>query len=132
LGSSMALQLDPHAWSVLVYVLGGDYRLVMQVRAWSNLPILNEWKRRYPDQDPLMLHERYWHTRLVCPGGGQYVWNEEWQTMESTVYGHPAVPRAGPAEPPNLHGLLHADFGLTFEEHGLRAQVEILREHNAD
>ena len=25
----------------------------MQSRAWSNLPILNEWKHRYPDQDPV-------------------------------------------------------------------------------
>jgi hypothetical protein len=62
----------------------------------SNLPILNEWKRRYPAQDPVKLHEQFWHTTLVCPGGGRYVWNQQWQTMESTVYGHPAQPKPGP------------------------------------
>ncbi|HEV3025113.1 MAG TPA: hypothetical protein VGX76_21730, partial [Pirellulales bacterium] len=128
LGSSMALQLTPREWALLLSAVNSDYRWTMQFRSWSNLPILNEWKRRYGDQDPVELHERHWHTRLVCPGGGQYVWNDEWQTMESTVYGHPAAPRAGPAEPPNFQGLRQADFGITFEEHGLRARVEIVRE----
>ena len=72
----------------------------MQTRAWSNLPILNEWKRRYPDQDPVALHEEFWQTRLICPGGGQYVWNDDWQTMESTVYGCPAAPQEGPLAAP--------------------------------
>ena len=35
-----------------------EYQTLMQTRAWSNLPILNEWKQRYPDQDPVALHER--------------------------------------------------------------------------
>jgi hypothetical protein len=128
LGSSMGLRLDQNAWPVLGAIFGSDYRSTMQARCWGNLPILNEWKQRFPDDDPLELHEHYWHTRLVCPGGGEYVWNEEWKTMESTVYGHPAAPRAGPAEPPNVCGLLQADFGVTFEDRGLRARVELLRQ----
>ena len=83
--------------------------------------ILNEWKHRYPDQDPVGLHERYWQTRLICPGGGQYVWNEQWQTMESTVYGCPAAPKEGPVAAPVLHAIKYGNFGVTFEDQGLRA-----------
>ena len=50
----------------------------------------------FPDQDPVKVHERLWHTTLVCPGGGKYVWNDQWKTMESTVYGHPGQPKEGP------------------------------------
>ena len=101
----------------------------MQVRAWGNLPILNTWKRMYPDQDPVALHERIWHTQLACPGGGTYVWNEKWQTMESTVYGHFGQPKRGPAVPPALEQLSSGNFGLDFEDQGFRARVSLERKH---
>jgi hypothetical protein len=94
--------------------------------SFGNLPILNEWKRLRPDEDPVAFHERVWHERLLCTGGGEYVWNEEWQTMESTVYGHPLAPRAGPQLPAALHRIASGAAGLTFEEDGLRARVELL------
>jgi hypothetical protein len=101
---------------------------VMQNLAWSNLPILNEWKRMFPDQDPVEIHEQLWAARPVCPGGGEYVWNADWQTMESTVYGHPGEPRNGPAFPEALKQFEKGNFGVTFEEQGLRARAELLRE----
>src|SRR5262249_50862670 len=100
----------------------------LQMRSWSNIPILNEWKRLFPDLDPVKVHERLWHTTLVCPGGGQYVWNDQWKTMESTVYGHPGEPKAGPKATSVLGRFQNANFGLTFEEHGLRARMELSRE----
>jgi hypothetical protein len=103
------------------------YQAYMQSLAWSNLPILNEWKRRYPDQDPQVLHERLWQERLLDPAGGRYVWNEKWQTMESTVYGHPGEPKPGPLRPSALNGLNSASLGVTFEEQGLRGRVQIER-----
>jgi hypothetical protein len=113
----------------LIYLLGhlgaNDYQREMQRIAWSNLPILNEWKRRYPKADPVALHAKHWHIRLVCPGGGKYQWNDEWKTMESTVYGHPGEPKKGPSLPGALQTVKWANFGLTFEEHGLRAQAEL-------
>ena len=99
----------------------------MQTQAWNNLPILNEWKRLYPDRDPVELHERVWKIRLLCPGGGRYVWNDKYQTMESTVYGHPGQPKAGPPAPPVLSTFNAADFGLTLENDGLRGRVELQR-----
>lgn len=127
LGENLALQVDQQAWQTLGVMSSADYQALMQSRAWSNLTILNEWKRRYPDQDPVALHEQFWQVRLVCPGGGQYVWNDEFQTMESTVYGCPAAPRNGPLTAPMLQSIKAGRFGLTFEPQGLRARVALDR-----
>jgi hypothetical protein len=127
LGSNVGLQVDRKALESLGRVFNPDYQQSMQRRAWDNLPILNQWKRLYPDQNPVELHRRVWHVDLVCPGGGQYVWNDAWQTMESTVYGHPGQPKPGPAVPPLLNAFYTADFGLTFENRCLRAVVSLDR-----
>jgi hypothetical protein len=100
----------------------------IQFSSWGNIPILNEWHRLFPDQDPVAVHEQLWGVRLVCPGGGQYVWNEEWQTMESTIYGHPGAPTHGPSllrKP--LSDFTFGNFGLTFEDGGLRAKGTLYR-----
>ena len=47
--------------------------------------------------------------------------------MESTVYGHPGEPKEGPPAPPVLSGFACGDFGLTLENQGLRARVELHR-----
>lgn len=83
-------------------------------RSWGNLAILNEWKR-LGAEDPVRFHEEQWGTRLVCPGGGEYVWNAAHQTMESSVFGHPAAPKEGPLLPPALDALKALDLGLAFE-----------------
>ena len=128
LGGNLALDVDRSVLDILAGVATDQYQQAMQVRAWSNLPILNEWHRLYPDQDPVKLHERLWGIRLICPGGGQYVWNDQWQTMESTVYGHPGQPKLGPVAPPVLSTFNHASFGITFQDEGLRARVRLERE----
>jgi len=55
------------------------------------------------------------------------VWNEEFQTMESTLFGHPGQPRAAGLLPEALPELDSANFGLTFEDDGLRARAKIAR-----
>jgi hypothetical protein len=131
LGSSVALHVDGKLLAFLNSAggsfLGADYQSIMQVEAWANLTILNAWMRRFPNQDPFVVHELLTGTRLVCPGGGKYVWNDQWQTMQSTVYGHPGEPKQGPPLPAALEPVRAADFGLTFEEHGLRARASIDR-----
>lgn len=127
-GKSMALRVDPRASGLLSAFAGENYRRVAQRRAWSVLPILNEWHRRFGDVDPVALHEKFWQTRIVCPGGGQFVWNEEFQSMESTVFGHPARPKdVGTADLLPLPPGTSADFGVTFENGGLRARAAIDR-----
>ncbi len=127
LGMNLALRVARKALTVLTQQWEDEYRQENQTASWLNLLILNEWKRLFPQEDPVTLHERLWGITLQCPGGGSYVWDETWQTMASTVYGHPAVPQAGPGIPQPLAGLLSAAFGLTFEHEGLRAQVEMTR-----
>jgi hypothetical protein len=127
LGEHMALHADRDGLAILNRLSTNDYQSQMQLRSWANVPILNEWRRHYPDRDPLELYERYWQARLECPGGGDYVWNEEWQTMESTVFGHPAQPKPGPDLVPWLSEFADVNFGLTFELNGLRARAVIDR-----
>ncbi len=128
LGESMALAVEGK-YLQFAGILSSRFQRPspMQAGSWNNLPILNEWKRRYPNEDPVKLHARFWHTELVCPGGGKYVWNEKWQTMESTVYGHPGEPKEGPLLMPIYQSWERGDFGLTFEEQGLRAKVLLIR-----
>jgi len=132
LGSNVGLQVDRKALEIVSHLSRDDYQLAMQARAWGNLPILNQWKRMYPDQDPVELHGRVWQIRLICPGGGRYVWNDKYQTMESTVYGHPGEPKSGLVAPPALTEFATGSFGLTFEQQGLRARVLLEREAAAE
>jgi len=68
------------------------------------------------------LHERFWQARLECPGGGTYRWNEEFQTMESSVFGHPEKPKLPELTLPILRDLRRLGLGMTFENSGLRAR----------
>ncbi len=127
LGKNVALHVEPRAVKAWAALMRPEYQQAMQRRAWLNLDILNEWRRRYPEFDPVNLHERLWNIRLTCPGGGKYVWNRDYQTFESTVYGCPAAPRSGPGVPEQLLSVKSGDFGLTFENRGLRARVQVSR-----
>ena len=120
LGDSLGLQMQQKFVDVLLKALRDDYQQHMQQLAWDNLPILNEWKRLYPDQDPVKLHEQLFGVKLLCPGGGTYVWNETWHTMESTVFGHPGQPKTGTAS--LFPGLTSFNLGLSFENQGLSAK----------
>lgn len=128
LGESMAAMVKENALATLRDVFAPDYQTLLQSRSWNNLHILNEWKQRYPDLDPVDLHERVWRTRVECPGGGRYIWNERWRTMESTLFGHPGEPKTGPKLPPALAGIKELSFGITFELDGLRARAEAFRQ----
>jgi hypothetical protein len=127
LGESVSVSMSPHAPALSMWFNGTGSEPDLLQESWNNLPILNEWKRRYPDRDPLEVHRRYWGSELLCPGGGKYVWNDEWQTMESTTCGHPAVPkRLIKADAPKAL-FRRLDAGMTFELSGLRARLELQR-----
>jgi hypothetical protein len=71
--------------------LNGEFGLDfwMRQRINDDIAILNEWHRLFPGEDPLTVHQRLWGTRLICPLGGTYRWNEAWLSMESTALGAP-------------------------------------------
>ncbi|MBN1394387.1 MAG: hypothetical protein JW959_05145 [Pirellulales bacterium] len=127
LGSNVALRVDSKILEIANAAHCRRYEEAMRMKCWNNLPILNEWKRLYPDRDPVEVHRRVWGVELLCPGGGKYIWNDKYRAMESTVYGHPGEPKQGPAAPPVLSDFSSADFGLTFEHKGLRAQAVLER-----
>jgi len=127
LGEHLGLQANAKALTVLEQAFGDEYLALMQTRSWGNIPILNELHAIQPDADAVAVYEKLWKTRLVCPGGGRYQWNEKWHTYESTVYGHPAEHRKGDAVPPVLRQFVHGNFGVTFENDGLRARARFGR-----
>ena len=96
----------------------------MQRKSWNNLHALNEWRIHLKKNDPLSYHQRVWQTELLCPGGGKYMWNEKYKTYESTAFGHPAKPKS-----PETFSILgnwnEVNFGITFENDGLRVQAII-------
>jgi hypothetical protein len=47
--------------------------------------------------------------------------------MESTLYGSPGQPKDGPEMTSAMQQFESANFGLTFEEQGLRARIELGR-----
>ena len=124
LGTSLGLRIEQSFVPVIEALFRDELGSVKQQRlAWNNLPILNEWKRRHPRQDPVKVHEQFWHTTLVCPGGGSYVWNKQWQTMESTVYGSRAQPKPGPGKILPAANFNGANLGLTLEKDSLSAKI---------
>ena len=129
LGSHVGFEISRSAGETIRKLLEGfqDKGNEMQRKAWNNIPILNEWKRLYPQQDPLKLHERIWHARLIDPAGGEYRWNDHWQTYESSNYGHPGEPKDGPSALLSVHDLARVRLGLTFEDECFRARAELLR-----
>ena len=128
LGQQAALRVTAGLRPLLVK-LGGmsEGSDVLRQRSWGNLTILNEWHRLFPGEDPVAVHERLWHTRLICPGGGSYVWNATIKSMESTIYGCPQAPKDGPSWSP-AEGWSAGDFGLTFENGGVRAKAVLVHD----
>jgi hypothetical protein len=125
LGRSLDAKMDGKMLDLINHGTKKQNEVNAQNLAWQNLPILNQYKHLYPDRDPVALHEQLWGVRLLDPAGGQYVWNDKWQTMESTIYGNPGQPKEGPAGSFLPGGIKAGNFGLTFGDNGLRGVAEI-------
>jgi len=129
LGKHIALQAHRDVLAMMDAIdnYGGGYRGELRERCWKNLPILNEWQRMFPEDDAVAMHSLLTGVRLVCPGGGEYKWNAEWKTYESTVFGHPGAPKNGPKDCYPMPGWNYGNFGVEFEKEGIRARVAITR-----
>ncbi len=125
LGGNLGFRIDKRFMESVNPLINESSSDTMKLRAWRNIPILNELRRLFPDANPVEVYEKFWHTRLICPGGGTYLWNDNWQTMESSVYGHPGEGKSGPQTALFLAGITDANFGLTFENSGLRAVAKL-------
>lgn len=96
-----------------------------QIVSWSALPILNEWHKRFPDQNPVEVHEKYFRQQIVCPRGQGYQWNETLKTMESVAFGSPLEPKGDTPMPIMNPIWKRAKANLHFEDDGLRLQATI-------
>lgn len=126
-GSSVGLRVERAGLELFSGFASESIGDRLQTAAWSALPILNEWKRRYPGEDPVALHEELWGVRLTTPNGGTFRWNDALQTMEASDYGSPAAPVKGPLLPQSLARFERVEFGLSFEGEGLRVRAELRR-----
>ena len=95
---------------------GGGVSAWMMGRMWNDINILNEWHRLFPKEDPLAVHERLWNTRLVCPFGGTYRWNEKWLSMEATEVGAPDDSREPATVPAAFATIAALAAGIGFDE----------------
>jgi hypothetical protein len=127
LGENMAVHIKGPGMAVVQALFDHNAEDILRRRAWGNLVILNEWRRRFDKVPPLELHQRFWQTKLVCPGGGDYLWNDTFNSMESTAFGCPASPKTPSSFPNALTSLRDVNLGLTFEDSGLRARAEVKR-----
>ena len=112
--------------SMIDLTMGQNVMNGLQRKSWKNLHALNEWRIHLKKKDSLAYHQRVWQTDLLCPGGGEYLWNEEFQTFESTAFGHPANPKL-PKKISPLGRWAGIDFRINFENDGLRAKARLER-----
>jgi hypothetical protein len=128
LGESAALRVDK-TFAELVARLSRKWRDEQaRQQTWRALPILTEWRRLFPDQDPVAVHERLFKVRLHDSAGGSYVVDRASGRIVSSTFGHPAETRPGPKQPAMLEDFKEARAGLTFENDGVRARITIERE----
>lgn len=116
LGSTAAVRLTGDGLSLMAGMADRSASGNAQQRAsFANLPILNEWRRRFPSENPVAVHERLFGIRLICPGGQGYRYDAAAGTMASVAYGHPAAPLDGPALPAPLARLAQVAAGVTLQ-----------------
>jgi hypothetical protein len=127
LGSNISLTFRKP--TCLEHLLRSHNRTAAAALAWSNLPILNEWKRCFPGRDPAKLHEQLPDSSFVSLPGDHYIWNDQLQTMESFLYGCPGQPKAGPENILSLSNLTSANLGLTLENDSSIATLLLERAH---
>ena len=83
---------------------------------------MHEWTRLFPTEDPVALHFALSHGRHVCL-------DATWQTMESTVSGHPGDPTfLALGLPPHLATMRATTFGPTFAQERVRVHAALQRQ----
>lgn len=95
--------------------------------SWAALPILNEWKRQFPEQDPVQVHFEYFKETIQCPGGKGYQWNEAIGSMESVAFGHPEALRENFEAIPWLENWDQAKAAISIKEREFRLEAELSR-----
>lgn len=114
-GESVALSIQHEFTNQILALMDKPWAREARLHSFANIPILNEWKRMFPTEDPVAVHERLFHMKLLCPGGGVYYYDETLKTMASSVFGSPANQKpATSGIPESFKGIRGARLGITF------------------
>lgn len=127
LGNHLNLRLQQSGVNMLQLMVRDDYGARLRVMAQAPVPLLNDWRNRFPEKDPLELVQTVWHFEVSCPAGGEYVWNDEYKTYESSHLGLMTSARSSESLPAILRDLATLRFGVGFEHDGIRARGELVR-----
>ncbi len=129
-GGSACLEFSPRL-PLFLFGLGDEgFSEATVTRHYASLPILNELRREFPDQDPQRLYAEAFGAGTLASGvdgGAGFVWNETWGTFESKSHGSPAAPRQGPSLRSLFASIERIRLGLTFEHDGVRAKARLVR-----
>lgn len=127
LGKSFGLKLNNSFLDIINILYKVNIKQTYEIKSWANIFVLNEWKKLNDKISPQLFHSIFWKSNLICPGGGEYIWNDEYQTMVSTVFGFPGQSTAEIKFDDPLKAIDSLEFGITFEGDGLRARAELIR-----
>ncbi|MDB4345719.1 hypothetical protein OAA45_00170 [bacterium] len=108
-------------------IIESDHLLKQQFASWAALPILNEWKKAFPDKDPIQVHADYFKEAIYCPGGQGFQWNEALGSMESVAFGLPAAPRGKLIKFPILQGWDEAKATIGLKNNELRLEASLTK-----
>ncbi|MFT7462429.1 MAG: hypothetical protein ACI9EF_000769 [Pseudohongiellaceae bacterium] len=128
IGDHIALRLDRSYLTVALQFFGDDFHRRRQQACLKNLPILTVWQQRFPGEAPVAVHQRLFRRTLRCPNGGAYRHNDAYQTVECSSHGHLARPLTNTILPAALQTFGSLMAGLTFEDDGIRARVQLTRQ----
>ena len=128
LGQSAAARFDGKMLDLIRHGTHDENEAAAQGLAWKNLPILNEYRRIYPAQNPVEVYEksvgcpatgscrgRLCVERKVADYGVEYLWQPG------------ATQRRAGGELFASGNFVRRILELLFEDHGLRAAAEINR-----
>lgn len=127
LGQNLAIQTNSKFYKAIEVLWQQYYKSELRDQTWRNFPILQEWKREFPDQDPFEFHQKYWHQKMLCAGGGDLVWDKTSGAPKSTVFGNPIKPRIPMSTPTPWRGFKSFDAGVTFDTGGVRGKMMLER-----
>lgn len=102
-------------WSVLSNKI---HATDLQKKCWSHIPILNLLRKKFPRDNPVQVYEKLWHRKIQCIGDGEFEWNDYLDSMSSSVFGHPLMPKDPDELPAVLGGIDEFNVALKFIRNG--------------
>lgn len=126
--NNVTFRLNGDYMKAIHKVLNSGSDRYLKHTTWNNIPILNEWKKLYPGQDPVAVHALLWRRQLAAFDNSSYQWDPDRGTMYSKNFGSPGTDIEDDALVPDVfRDIESAEFGFRFENNGIRVRGQIDR-----